>query len=54
MALSLQQQLSNYHSMEKEVAGIEALVNKKNCEKLVAGSTLLDHFSQIQAELDEE
>ncbi|KAB8255690.1 hypothetical protein BDV32DRAFT_141802 [Aspergillus pseudonomiae] len=54
MALSLQQQVSDYNSIEKEVAEAEAWVSKKRAEKCLAENILLESYSQIRAQMNEE
>ncbi|GAB1208686.1 hypothetical protein APSETT445_007437 [Aspergillus pseudonomiae] len=54
MALSLQQQVSDYNSIEKEVAEAEAWVSKKRAEKCLAENILLESHSQIRAQMNEE
>ncbi|KAE8417433.1 hypothetical protein BDV36DRAFT_283773 [Aspergillus pseudocaelatus] len=54
LALSLQQQVSNYNSIEKEVAEAEALVSKKRADKCLAENILFESYAQIRAQMDED
>ena len=54
MALSLQQQVSDYNSIEKEVAEAEALVSKKRAGKCLAENILFESYTQIRAQMDED
>lgn len=54
LALSLQQQLSDFQSVEKEADEAQLLFNAKNSDKNDAETTLFQHFDQVQMQLDEE
>ncbi|KAI9932176.1 hypothetical protein MW887_009686 [Aspergillus wentii] len=54
LALSLQQQMSNYNSVDKEATEAEALLNKKKADKAIAENALFEYFSQVQMQIDEE
>ncbi|OGM46736.1 hypothetical protein ABOM_005108 [Aspergillus bombycis] len=54
MALSLQQQVSDYNSIEKEVTEAEALVSKKRADKCLSESILFESYSQIRAQMNED
>lgn len=54
LALSLQQQLSDFQSVEKEADEAQLLFNTKNSDKNDAETTLFQHFNQVQMQLDEE
>ncbi|RAQ44544.1 hypothetical protein AFGD_007918 [Aspergillus flavus] len=54
MALSLQQQVSDYNSIDREVTEAEALVSKKRTEKCLAENILFESYAQIRAQMDED
>ena len=54
LALSLQQQLSDFQSVEKEADEAQLLFNTKTSDKNDAETTLFQHFTQVQMQLDEE
>ncbi|KAE8350131.1 hypothetical protein BDV28DRAFT_47119 [Aspergillus coremiiformis] len=54
MALSLQQQISDYKSLEKEVAEAEASASKKRTDKCLAESILFESYAQFRAQMDED
>ena len=53
-ALALQQQLSDYNSVEKEAEEAMILMNAKKADKDTAEETLFDLFVQIRAQIDEQ
>ena len=50
----LQQQLSDFQSVEKEADEAQLLFNTKNSDKNDPETTLFQHFNQVQTQLDEE
>lgn len=54
LALALQQQLSDYNSVEKEAEEALIFMNAKKADKDTAEETLFDFFVQIRAQIDEQ
>ncbi|THC97815.1 hypothetical protein EYZ11_002731 [Aspergillus tanneri] len=54
LALTLQQQFSDYGAAEKEAVEAEVLMEKKRGEKCVAENCLFEHFSHILAVMEED
>ncbi|KAL2822313.1 hypothetical protein BDW59DRAFT_180877 [Aspergillus cavernicola] len=54
LALSLQQQLGNYQSVERAALEVEALAKEKRLEKKIAEDSLDTSLAEAQAQLDED
>lgn len=54
LALSLQQQLSDFQSIEKEASEAQIILNAKKSDQDSAKETLFEYFTQVQMQLDEE
>ncbi|KAE8387324.1 hypothetical protein BDV23DRAFT_174789 [Aspergillus alliaceus] len=52
MALSLQQQISDYNTTERESAEAEALFLRKRADKCVAENSLFESYAQVRAQMD--
>lgn len=54
LALSLQQQLSDFQSIEREASEAQIILNSKKSDQGSAKETLFEYFTQVQMQLDEE
>jgi len=54
LALALQQQLSDYYSVEKEAEEALILMKAKKADKDTAQDTLFNFFVQVRAQIEEQ
>ncbi|KAF7595343.1 hypothetical protein BBP40_006592 [Aspergillus hancockii] len=54
MALSLQQQVSDYNGAQKEVREAEHLLAQKRGDQCIAENTLFESYAQLRAQMDED
>lgn len=54
LALALQQQLSDYKSVEKEARDLEALLSQKKGDKGLSLNSLIQYLDQVRMQIDED
>ena len=54
LALELQQQLSDYKSVEKEARDLETLLVQKKGDKGLALNSLIQYLDQVRLQVDED
>lgn len=54
LALALQQQLSEYKSVEKEARDLENLLTQKKGDKGLALHSLIQYLDQVRLQMDED